>query len=150
MAAYRHSVVHVSLIGVLDGTALNWCRQEDLRARMIETVLFGKIKDPELIVRNFRGQLQCRMGRKREGSVEVYPKFWNLNPIAKDTREVLRIPAWTKSYEFTKRELETILEIFDREVLPAAIPEFPTVRRMTLGMISPMLVPSLHARATVD
>ena len=31
LAAYRHSVVHVSLISVLDGTALNWCRQEDLR-----------------------------------------------------------------------------------------------------------------------
>ena len=62
VAAYRHSIVHVSLISVLDGTALNWCRQEDLRARMSETVLFGKIKDPELIVLNFRGQLLCRMG----------------------------------------------------------------------------------------
>ena len=28
---------------------------------MSETVLFGKAKDPELIVLNFRGQLQCRM-----------------------------------------------------------------------------------------
>ena len=26
VAAYRHSVVHVSLISVLDGTALNWCQ----------------------------------------------------------------------------------------------------------------------------
>ena len=66
VAAYRHSVVHVSLISVLDGTALNWCQQEVLRARMINTVLFGKVKDPELVVFNFRGQLQCRMGRKRE------------------------------------------------------------------------------------
>ena len=29
---------------------------------MSDTVLFGKIKDPELVVFNFRGQLQCRMG----------------------------------------------------------------------------------------
>ena len=29
---------------------------------MSEIVLFGKIKDPELIVLNFRGHLQCRMG----------------------------------------------------------------------------------------
>ena len=50
VAAYRHSVVHVRLISVLDGTALNWCRHEDLRARMSETKLFGTIKDPELIV----------------------------------------------------------------------------------------------------
>ena len=42
VAAYLHSVVHVSLISVLDETALNWCRQEDLRARMSETVLFGR------------------------------------------------------------------------------------------------------------
>ena len=131
----------------MDGTALNWCRQEDLRARMSETVLFGKIKDPELIVLIFRGQLQCRIERKRERPIEVYPKFWKLNRIAKDTREVLKNPAWTKSYEFTKRELETILE---RDVLPAATSEFPTVRRMTLGMNSPMSVPSLHARATVE
>ena len=81
MAAFRHSKVHVSLISVLDGTALN-LRQEDLRARMSETVLFGKIKDPELKVLNFRGQLQC-MGGKREGLIEVYPKFWNLNPKQK-------------------------------------------------------------------
>ena len=47
VAAYRNSVVHMSLINVLDGTALNWCRQEELRARMSDTVLFGKIKDPE-------------------------------------------------------------------------------------------------------
>ena len=31
VAANRHSLVHVSLISVLDGTALCWCRQEDLR-----------------------------------------------------------------------------------------------------------------------
>ena len=93
MAAYQHSVVHVSLISILDGAALNWCRQEDLRARMSETVLFEKITDPELIVLNFRGQLQCRMGGKREGPIEVYPEFWNLNPTAKDMRKDLRIPA---------------------------------------------------------
>ena len=75
VVAYRHSVVHVSLISILDVTALNWCRQEDLRAQMSETVLFGKIKDPELVVCNFRGQLQCRMGGKRDGPIEVYPEF---------------------------------------------------------------------------
>ena len=62
VAAYRNSVAHVSLISVLDRTALNWCRQEELRARMSDTVLFGKVKDPELMVFNFQRQLQCRMG----------------------------------------------------------------------------------------
>ena len=33
---------------------------------MIETVLFRKVKDPELIVLNFSGQLQCRMGENEK------------------------------------------------------------------------------------
>ena len=32
VSAYRNSVAHLSLISVLDGTALNWCQQEVLRA----------------------------------------------------------------------------------------------------------------------
>ena len=147
VAAYRHSVVHVSLISVFDGTALNWCQQEVLRARMSNTVLFGKVKDIELVVFHFRGQLQCRMGGKREGPIETYPKFWNLNPLTANGQEILRIPAWKKSFELVKKELEATLE---KEVLPAAIPEFPTVRRMTLEMNSPLVVPFLFARDTVE
>ena len=40
--------------------------------------------------------------------------------------------------------------ILEREVLPTTIPQFPMVRRMTLGMNSQLVVPSLHARATVE
>ena len=40
--------------------------------------------------------------------------------------------------------------ILEREVLPTTVPEFPIIRRMTLGMNSPLGVPSLHARATVE
>ena len=147
VAAYRHSVVHVSLISVLNGTALNWCQQEVLRARMSNTVLFGKVKDHELVVFYFRGQLQCRMGGKHEGPIETYPKFWNLNTLTANGQEILRIPAWKKSFELVNKELEATLE---KEVLPATIPEFPTVRRMTLGLKSPLVVPSLFARATME
>ena len=58
VAAHRNSVLHVSLISVLDGTALNWYRQEALRAQMSNTVIFGKDKDPELVMLIFREQLQ--------------------------------------------------------------------------------------------
>ena len=74
-------------------------------------------------------------------------KFWNLNPVAKNTREVLRIPAWKKSFDFVKKELETIL---DRDLLPVTMPEYPMVRRMTLVMSSPMVFPSIHAREAVE
>ena len=87
------------------------------------------------------------MGGKREGPIETYPKFWILNPLTASGKEVLRIPAWKKSFELVKRELEAILE---KEVLPTTIPEFPTVRRMTLGMNSSLVVPSLFARAAAE
>ena len=87
------------------------------------------------------------MGGKFEGPIETCPKFWNLNPLTANGQEILRIPAWKKSFELVKKELEATLE---KEVLPATLPEFPTVRRMTLGMKSPLVVPSLFARATVE
>ena len=148
VTSYRYSVTHLSLISILDGTTLNWCQQEVLREQMTNTVLFGKVKDPELVIYSFRGQLQCRMGGKREGPIETYFKFWNLNPLTASGQKILRIPAWKKSFELVKRELEAILE---KEVLPASIPEFPTVRRMTLGMNSSLVVPpSLFARAAAE
>ena len=93
------------------------------------------------------GDIQCRMGGKREGPIETYPKFWNLNTLTANGQEISRIPARKKSFELVKRELEAILE---KEVLPASIPEFPTVRKMTLGMNSSLVVPSLFARAATE
>ena len=87
------------------------------------------------------------MGGKREGPIEAYPKFWNLNPLTADGREILRIPAWKESFAMVKKELETIME---REILPAIMPEFPIVRRMTLGMNSPLVVPSIFAKVTME
>ena len=75
VAAYLHSVVHVSLISVLDGTALNWIQQEVLRARISNTVLSGKVKDPELVVFIFRGQMQCRMGENVKAPLRSIPSF---------------------------------------------------------------------------
>ena len=147
VTAYRNSVTHLSLISILDGTTLNWCQQEVLRAQMSNTVLFGKVKYQELMVYTFRGKLQCRMGGKREGPIETYTKFWNLNPLTASGQEFLRIPARKKSFELVKRKLEAILE---KEILPTTIPEFPTVRRMILGMNSSLVVPSLFARAAME
>ena len=64
-----------------------------------------------------------------------------------DKQEILRIPAWKGSFELVKRELEMILE---RKILPTTVPEFPMVRRMTLGRNIPLVVPSLYARAAVE
>ena len=79
---------------------------------MSETVLFGKVKDPELIFSFSEGCCSSEWGG---GPFEAYPKFWILNPVAKSTIEFLRIPAWKKSFDFVKKELDSILE---RDVLP--------------------------------
>ena len=83
------------------------------------------------MVLNFRGKLQCKMGGKREGPIESEPMFRNLNPLQKQTRQVLKIPTWTEALDLTIREMEMIPE---RDVPPATLPEFPPVRQMTLGM----------------
>ena len=38
----------------------------------------------------------------------------------------------------------------EKKILPATMPEFPIVRRMTLGMNSPLVVPSIIARMTTE
>ena len=40
---------------------------------MSNIVLFGKVKDPELVVFNFRGQLQCRMGESVKVPLRLIP-----------------------------------------------------------------------------
>ena len=64
--------------------------------------------------------MQSGGGGKREGPIETYPKFWNLNPLTADRREIFRIPAWKGSFELVKKELEMTL---DKEILPTVVPE---------------------------
>ena len=95
----------------------------------------------------FRGQLQCRTGAKREGPIEAYSKFWNLYSVEKQAREPLRIPTWTEAVDLMRKELHLILV---QDVLPATLPEFSTVRWMTLRINNQMLVPSMQAREVVE
>ena len=74
---------------------------------MIKTRLFGKMKDPELMVWNFRGKLQCRMGGKLEGHIEAYPKFWNLNPKLGGAREPDQHSRWDGTQLVQTRRLES-------------------------------------------
>ena len=65
------------------------------------------------------GTVTVQNGGEREGPMDVYPKFWNLNPLAADKQEILRIPSWKGSFDLVKRELKMILE---GEVLPSTVP----------------------------
>ena len=97
-----------------------------------------------MIVLNFRGQLQCRMGGKQQGPIEAYPKLWNLNPLENQAGEILRIPAWTKAFELTRRELGVILE---RDWLAAT---FFYRGENDIGLKSPSLVTSVQAKRIVE
>ena len=110
-------------------------------------MLFGKRKDPELIVLNFMGQLQCSIGGKRQGPIEVYPKFWNLNLLEKQAGEILNKPDLMQAFNSIRKELQVI---FQRDMLPVTLSEHPTMRWLTLGMSSSMLVPSMQARNIME
>ena len=75
VTTYRHSVTHLSLISILDGTALNWCQQEVHRTRMSNTVLFGKVKDAELIVYNFRDKCNVEWEASERAPSKCIPSF---------------------------------------------------------------------------
>ena len=145
MAAYRNSVVKVSLISFLDGAELVQARRAEGADERHGTR--RESEGPRVDCVKLPGTIAMQNGGKPEGPIESYPKFWNLNPPAADKEEFLRIPLWKGSFELVKKELEMILE---REVLLTAVPKFPMVRRMTLGMNSPLRVPSIHARATIE
>ena len=83
-------------------------------------------------------------GREATGPNQGLPDV--LEP-GKQTREILRLPTWTEALDLIRKELEMIL---DRDVLPATIPEFPTVSSMTLRMNNPMLVKSAQIIEVVE
>ena len=81
--AYRRSVLHLNLISVVDGSALNWCEQHAPRDLMSEDLLFANISEPEMTAINFDDRLRDRMGEVDRGHIEVFPKLWNLRPYDK-------------------------------------------------------------------
>ena len=96
--AYRRSVLHLDLISAVDGSALNWCEQHELRELMIEDLLFAKLSQPEMTVVIFDDHFRDRMGEMDRGHIEIFPKLWNLRPYDKINGEITRIPRLTAAY----------------------------------------------------
>ena len=131
VTTYRHSVTHLSLISILDGDGAKLVSTRGAQSAYEQHGTLWKSERCRADSVQLQGD-KCNVEweGKREGPIEMYPKFWNLNPLTADGREVLRIPAWKECFALVKRELEAIME---KEILPATMPEFPIVRRMTLG-----------------
>ena len=82
-------MVHVSLISVLDGTALNWCRQEELLGTDERPGILRESEVPRIDGVQCPGTTAVQNGGggvNVEDPIETYPKFWNLKPLAEDIR----------------------------------------------------------------
>ena len=90
IAGYRHSVIHVSSISVLDGTALNWRKQEHLRTRRSEAALFRKLRIPIYLYRN---------------SEDSYSAAW-----ADTDRAWLRLTQSSRTWTLLRSRLERLWE----------------------------------------
>ena len=143
--AYMRSVLHLSLISAVDGSALNWCEQRVLRELMREDLLFAKISEPEMMVINFDDHFRDSLGKVDSRHVEVFPKLWNLRPYDKTNGEITRIPRLTAAYHKVREETKGW---GDYKKLPEEIPEFPLIRKMLLGPVSAVQTPRLRGFET--
>ena len=124
------TALHLNLISLLDGSALNWCDQHVLRKLMSENLLLAKISEPQMTVINFDDHFRDKMGEVDRGHIEVFPKFWKLRPYDKTNSEITRIPRLTAAYHKLREETKSW---GDYKKPPEDIQEFPLIRRMLLG-----------------
>ena len=89
--------------------------------------------------------LKCTMGGENLSNVQFNPKLWNLGPIIKGP---VKIPAWPETYVHVKENQDTWLAGSD--LLPDRCPLYPHIRRMLLGVTSPVLAPRIGAAQGVE
>ena len=57
----------------MDGSTINWCKQNALREALSEDLLFAKIAEPDMV--NFNNHFRNRKGKLGNGHLEVLPKL---------------------------------------------------------------------------
>ena len=141
--AYRNSVLYVNLVSVVDCSVLNWVDQSELRRLASDDRLFGRIAEPGWVLMDFNNHFKCRMGREDLSHIQFNPKLWNLRPVVKDTGEAVRVPQLPGAYTHAKENQQTWLPGF--RPLPDQCPRYPPIRRMLLGVTSPIIAPRIGA-----
>ena len=92
---------------------------------------------------DFNNHFKCRMGREDLSHVQFNPKLWNLRPVVKDTGEAVRVPQLPGAYTHAKENQQTWLP--GSRPLPDQCPRYPPIRRMLLGVTSPIIAPRIGA-----
>ena len=141
--AYRNSVLYVNLVSVVDCSVLNWVEQSELRRLASDDRLFGRIAEPGWVLMDFNNHFKCRMGREDLSHIQFNPKLWNLRPVVKDTGEAVRVPQLPGAYTHAKKNQQTWLP--GSRPLPDQCPRYPPIRRMFLGVTSPIIAPRIGA-----
>ena len=141
--AYRNSVLYVNLVSVVDCSVLNWVEQSELRKLASDDRLFGRIAEPGWVLMDFNNHFKCRMGREDLSHIQFNPKFWNLRPVVKDTGEAVRVPQLPGAYAHAKENQQTWLP--GSRPLPDQCHRYPPIRRMLLGVTSPITAPRIGA-----
>ena len=141
--AYRNSVVYVNLVSVVDCSVLNWVEQRELRGLASDDRLLGRIAEPGWVLMDFNNTFKCRMGRKDLSHIQFNPKLWNLRPVVKDTGAAMRVPLLPEAYAHAKENQQAWLS--GSRPLPHQCHRYPPIRRMLLGVTSPVIAPRIGA-----
>ena len=83
------------------------------------------------------------MGDVDDSHIQFIPKLRNLRPVKKDTGEAMRVPAWPNAYAHVERNQDAWLA--GSRPLPSQYPQYPPIRRMLLGVTSPVVAPRIGA-----
>ena len=141
--AYRNSVLYVNLVSVVDCSELNWVEQRELRGLASDDRLFGRIAEPGWVLMDFNNNFKCRMGREDLSHIQFNPKLWNLRPVVKDSGAAMRVPLLPEAYAHAKENQQAWLS--GSRPLRDQCHRYPPIRRMLLGVTSPVIAPRIGA-----
>ena len=141
--AYRNYVLYVNLVSVVDCSVLNWVEQRELRGLTSDERLFGRKVEPGWVFMDFNNNFNCRMGREDFSHIQFNPKLWNLRTVVKDSGAARRVPLLPEANAHMKENHQAWLS--GSRPLPDQCPLYPPIRRMLLGVTSPVIAPRIGA-----
>ena len=141
--AYRNSVLYVNLVSVVDCSVLNWVEQRELGGLASDDRLFGRIAEPGWVLMDFNNNFKWRMDHEDPSHIQFNPKLWNLRPVVKDSGAATRVPLLPEAYAHVQENQQAWLS--GSRPLPDQRPRYPPIRRMLLGVTSPVIAPRIGA-----
>ena len=122
---------------------LNWAEQKELRGLVSDDRLFVRIAEPGWLLMDFNNNFKCRTGREDLSHIQFNPKLWKLRPVVKDSETAMRVPLLPEAYAHVKENQQEWLS--GSRPLPDQCPRYPPIRRILLGVTSPIIAPRIRA-----